>query len=66
MDSVAGLFLSANNADEEKVIRNQYYQIPHPLKEIIQSYGKGTHAHTRNASSITQYKWVAKRIAHSL
>ena len=47
MDSVAGLFLSANNADEEKVIRNQYYQIPHPLKEIIQSYGKGTHAHTK-------------------
>ena len=43
MDSVAGLFLSTNNADEEKVIRNQYYHIPHPTKEIIQPYGKGTH-----------------------
>ena len=33
MDSVAGLFLSTNNADEEKMFRNQYYQIPHPHKE---------------------------------
>ena len=40
MDSAAGLFLSTNNADEEKVIRNQYYQIPHPPKEIIQLYEK--------------------------
>ena len=47
MDSVAGLFLSTNNADEEKVIRNQYYQTLHPPKEIIQSYGKGTHTHTK-------------------
>ena len=47
MDSVAGLFLSTNNADEEKVIRNQYYQIPHPPKEIIQSYGTGTYTYTK-------------------
>ena len=52
MDSVVGLFLSTNNADEEKLIRNQYYQIPHPPKEIIQSYGKGTHT-PRKAISIT-------------
>ena len=45
MGSVAGLFLSTNNVDEEKMIRNQYYQIPHPPKEIIQSYGK-EHTHT--------------------
>ena len=47
MDSAAGLFLSTNYADEEKVIRNQYYQILHPPKDIIQSYGKGTHTHTK-------------------
>ena len=41
MDSAAGLFLSTNNADDEEVIRNQYYQIPHP-KETMQSYGKHT------------------------
>ena len=41
MDSVAGLFLSTNNADDEKVIRNQYYQIPHPPKEIIRE--RNTH-----------------------
>ena len=35
MDSVAGLFLSTINADNEKMIKNQYNQIPHPAQEII-------------------------------
>ena len=35
MDSVAGLFLSAISADDDKMIKNQYYQIPHPAQEII-------------------------------
>ena len=33
MDSVAALFLSTINADDEKMIKNQYYQIPHPAQE---------------------------------
>ena len=35
MDSVAGLFFSPINADDDKMIKNQYYQIPHPAQEII-------------------------------
>ena len=35
MDSVAGLFLSTINEDDEKIIKNQYNQIPHPAQEII-------------------------------
>ena len=35
MDSVAGLFLSTVNADDDKMTKNQYYQIPHPAQEII-------------------------------
>ena len=35
MDSLASLFLSTINADDEKIIKNQYYQIPHPAQEII-------------------------------
>ena len=42
MDSVTGLFLSTNNADGEKVIRNQYYQIPHPAQEIIRERNTNT------------------------
>ena len=37
MDSVADLFLSTITADNKKIIKNQYYQIPHPAQEIIQS-----------------------------
>ena len=35
MDSVAGLFLSTINADDDKMTKNQYYQILHPAQEII-------------------------------
>ena len=35
MDSVAGLFLSTINADDDKMTKNQYYQIPYPAQEII-------------------------------
>ena len=35
MDSVAGLFLPTINADDKKMIKNQYYQIPYPAQEII-------------------------------
>ena len=35
MDSVAGLFHSTINADDDKMTKNQYYQIPHPAQEII-------------------------------
>ena len=35
MDSVAGLYLSTINTDDEKMIKNKYYQIPHPAQEII-------------------------------
>ena len=30
MDSVAGLFFSTINANGEKMVKNQYNQIPHP------------------------------------
>ena len=35
MDSVAGLFPSTITADDDKMTKNQYYQIPHPAHEII-------------------------------
>ena len=42
MDSVVDLFLSTITADEEKMIKNQYYQIPHPAPEIIHESDKNT------------------------
>ena len=42
MDFVAGLFLSTINADDEKKIKNQYYQIPHPAQEIIRESDTNT------------------------
>ena len=44
------------------MIRNQYYQIPHPAQENIRERD----TKLRTASSITQYKRVPKRLAHSL
>ena len=35
MDSVAGLFLSTINADDDKMHKIQYYQVPHPAQKII-------------------------------
>ena len=42
MDSVAGLFLSTINADDDKMTKNQYYQIPHPQQEIIRENDTNT------------------------
>ena len=42
MDSVAGLFLSTINADDDKMTKNQYYQIPHPAQEIIRESDTNT------------------------
>ena len=33
MDSFAGLFLSTINTDDEKMIKNKYYQSPRPAQE---------------------------------
>ena len=35
MDYAAGLFHFTINAHDEKMIKNQYNQIPHPAQEII-------------------------------
>ena len=35
MDSVAGFFLSTINAVDDKMAKNQYYQISHPAQEIL-------------------------------
>ena len=32
MDSVAGLFVSTIDADDDKITKNQYYQITHPAQ----------------------------------
>ena len=42
MDSVAGLFLSTINADNDKMHKNQYYQVPHPAQEIIRESDTNT------------------------
>ena len=42
MDSVAGLFLSTISADDNKMTKNQYYQIPHPAPEIIRESDTNT------------------------
>ena len=42
MDSVAGLFLSTIKADDDKMTKNQYYQIPHHAQEIIRESGTNT------------------------
>ena len=42
MDSVVGLFLSAINADDDKMTKNQYYQIPHHAHENIRESDTNT------------------------
>ena len=37
MDSVAVFSFSTINADDEKMIKNQYNQIPNPAQEIIRN-----------------------------
>ena len=42
MDSVAGLFLSTVKTDDDKMTKNQYFEIPHPAQEIIRESGTNT------------------------
>ena len=42
MDSVTGLFLSNINADDDKMTKKQYCQIPYPAQEIIRESDTNT------------------------